>query len=373
MHGSLGLYIHIPFCRSKCRYCGFNSYSGMDWLVPQYVEAIAGEIRRCGERLEVGSIYLGGGTPTILSGDQLGTVLDACRCAFAVDDAAEVTIEANPGSVTGPFLRQLRRLGVNRVSLGVQSFNDGELTSLGRAHSSAQAFEAYGLARDLFDNVNVDLLYALPGQTPAEWERTLERALALGPDHVSLYPLSIEEGTPLSRDVLLGRVTPADPDVAADMYLLAETMLGAYEHYEISNWAAPGKRCRHNVTYWKNLPYLGFGAGAHSSHAGRRFSNVRSPVDYVRILDAAASPVDFEEHIDAALEMAETMILGLRLSEGVDLAGFTLRFGRDAAEVYAREIEELVGLGLLVLDGGSIRLTARGRLLGNQAFLRFLP
>ncbi|MDY6916686.1 MAG: radical SAM family heme chaperone HemW [Chloroflexota bacterium] len=373
MSGGLSLYIHIPFCRSKCRYCGFNSYSGLDSLIPRYVRAVTAEVHRWPGNYPVTTIYLGGGTPTLLSVDQVRDILGACGCFFAVDGAAEVTIEANPGTVTKPYLREIRELGVNRLSLGVQSFNDRELTWLGRSHSAEDAFAAYGLARDVFDNVSIDLLYAMPGQARDDWHVTLKRALVLQPDHVSLYPLSVEEGTPLSDDVLSGRSAPPDPDVAADMYLLAQEELGSYEHYEISNWATPGKKCRHNITYWRNEPYLGFGAGAHSSFAGRRFWNVRSPGDYVQLVSESASPVEHEEHVDRPLEMAETMILGLRLTEGVSLARFAGRFGHDAIEVYRNTIDELAELGLLVTDGDSIRLTGKGRLLGNQAFLRFLP
>ncbi len=345
----------------------------MDWLIPQYVEALVKEIRSWVRSGKVDTIYLGGGTPTILDVEQLGNILEACGRAFDVASDAEITIEANPGTITGPFLLQLRALGVNRLSLGVQSFDDRRLNELGRRHSATEAIEAFGLARNAFDNVNIDLLYALPGQTLEEWQQVLEKALELKPDHMSLYPLTVEEGTPLAQEVALGNVMRPDPDLAAEMFLLAEEMLGDYDHYEISNWAISGKRCRHNLTYWKSLPYLGFGAGAHSYFERRRFSNLLSPIEYVQRLEGMDSPASQEEYIDEALEMAETIILGLRLSDGVSLMEFANRFGRDAVSLYGDEIGELVSLGLLFNDGSTIRLTNRGRLLGNQVFLRFLP
>ncbi|MGB2800441.1 MAG: radical SAM family heme chaperone HemW [Dehalococcoidia bacterium] len=370
---NLSLYIHIPFCQSKCHYCSFNSYSGMEWLIPGYVEALVKEIRGWEYGGTVDTVYLGGGTPTMLDGQHLGAILEACGRVFAVAPDAEITIEANPGTISEPFLRQLRALGVNRLSLGVQSFDDRRLRELGRRHSASEALEAFGLARTVFDNVNIDLLYSLLSQTLEEWQQALEKALGLELDHISLYPLTVEEGTPLSQEIASGRVIRPDPDLAAEMFLLAETMLSGYDHYEISNWAGPGRRCRHNLTYWKNLPYLGFGAGAHSFFERRRFSNLLSPIEYVQRLNEADSPNEQEEYIGEALEMAETMILGLRLREGVNLVEFSNRFNRDAASVYGDEIDELVSLGLLLNDGNTICLANRGRLLGNQVFLRFLP
>lgn len=345
----------------------------MEWLIPQYVEALIKEIRGWDRGGTVDTMYVGGGTPTILDGQHLGTILEACGRAFVVAPDAEITIEANPGTISEPFLRQLRALGVNRLSLGVQSFDDRRLNELGRRHSASEALEAFEVARNAFNNVNIDLLYALPSQTVKEWQQALEKGLGLKPDHVSLYPLTIEEGTPLSQEIASGKVVRPDPDLAAEMFLLAEEMLGDYDHYEISNWARPGRRCQHNLTYWKNLPYLGFGAGAHSYFQCRRFSNLLSPVEYVQRLNEADSPIEQEEYIGEVLEMAETMILGLRLREGVNLVEFSNRFNRDAASVYGDEIDELVGLGLLLNDDSTICLTQRGRLLGNQVFLRFLP
>lgn len=372
--GSLSLYVHIPFCRSKCHYCSFNSYSGMDWIIPQYVEALIREMRPWVDHsLKVSTIYLGGGTPSLLNGEQIGEIVEACGEAFDVAYNAEITIEANPGTISEPFLRQLRALGINRLSLGVQSFDDRRLRELGRLHSATEAVEAYGMARRTFENINIDLLYALTSQTVEEWRETLERALSLEPDHLSLYPLTVEEETPLAKEIASGRVMRPDPDVAAEMYHLAEEMLSDYDHYEISNWARPGNRCQHNLSYWRDLPYLGFGAGAHSFFAHYRFSDLLSPIEYVQRLAEADSAIDQAEYIDEALEMAETMILGLRLGEGVSLDGFARRFGREVTSLYRAQIEELISLGLLAKDDDALQLTRRGRLLGNEVFVRFLP
>lgn len=373
----IGLYIHIPFCRARCAYCDFNTYAGLEALHTDYVRALVREIRRISQPLRAETLYLGGGTPTVLSPEYLRAILAACRERFEMADEAEVTSEANPGTLDEGYLASLRGLGVNRLSLGVQSFDDGLLRLLGRIHTSGQAAETYRLARRAgFANINLDLIYGLPTQTRPQWQETLEHGLALGPDHLSLYALTLEEGTPLHAQVARGELPQPDPDLAADMYLLAqETLAGAgYRHYEISNWARPGHECRHNLTYWRNGPYLGFGAGAHSWFGGRRYYNVLSPQEYIQRLSDGASPLAESEEIDEALEMAETMILGLRLvEEGVSFEGFARRFGQEMETVYREELKELRELGLIEVTEERVRLTERGRLLGNEVFERFLP
>ena len=371
-----GLYVHIPFCRSRCRYCSFNSYMGLEGLIPRYVSALIAEAQGWAGAIEVDTIYFGGGTPSLLSAGQLGDILGALRRAFVVDPGAEITVEVNPGTASAGSLAAMRALGVNRVSLGVQSLDDRELGMLGRIHTAAEAVAAFEMARGSFDNVSIDLLYGLPGQGLGRWRRTLERALGLGPEHLSLYPLSVEEGTPLAQAIAQGRMSPPDADLAAEMYQLAEEALGAYCHYELSNWARPGRECRHNLAYWYNLPYLGLGAGAHSCLGGSRFHNVASPREYIARVAGEVpgeGAIAGSEPIAEALEMAETMILGLRLEEGVGLDRLALRFGGDAVARYRSQIDELKCLGLLEEGEGHVRLTARGRLLGNEAFLRFLP
>ena len=374
---SVSLYIHIPFCRAKCAYCNFNSYAGLESLYDDYVDALVGEMAIVGGRfstLRGRTIYLGGGTPTVLSLQQLKRILGSCLQAFVIDEEAEVSCEANPGTVDLCYLEGLRHLGVGRLSLGVQSLYDDELQLLGRVHTSAQATEAFEMARQAgFDNLNLDLIYAFPRHTLKRWRSTLERAIALEPEHLSLYPLSLEEGTPLWGRVERGELRAPDDDLAAEMYLLAEELLEAYRHYEISNWAKPGYESRHNLTYWRNEGYLGFGAGAHSYYGGRRFWNVARPEEYIRRLKVGQSATEGEEVIETPLEMAETVFMGLRLSEGVGFEGFKRRFGRDLSSLYGQQLKELVAWGLLEENERGIRLTPRGRLLGNEVFERFLP
>lgn len=380
---SVGLYVHLPFCVKKCAYCDFNSYAGLESLFAPYVCALAGEIQFViadQESLPVRTLYVGGGTPTVLPLPLIGDVLSACCTNFDVEAGAEVTVEANPGTVDEDYLAGLLAAGVNRLSLGVQSFNDNELWLLGRVHDAPQARQAYQQARAAgFHNVSLDLIFGLPGQTAPEWQATLQQALDLGPEHLSLYALTLEERTPLAGCIARGELLAPDDDLAAEMYELAEAELAraGYAHYEISNWARPGFECRHNLLYWRNQPYLGLGAGAHSWFAGRRWANVREPRTYIeRIerMECGGSPVAESEEIGLALEMAETAILGLRLvEEGVNLGAFRTRFGVEFTDVYGSEVKELLGLGLLEASPGRVRLTRRGRLLGNQVFQRFLP
>jgi oxygen-independent coproporphyrinogen-3 oxidase len=280
-----------------------------------------------------------------------------------------------------PALRALRAAGINRLSLGVQSFDEKMLALLSRVHCAADARRAVRAARRAgIDNVSLDLIYGLPGQTLPAWEADVRAALALAPAHLSLYALTVEEDTPLAGWIDAGRLPPPDDDLAADMYERAEELLAAagFCHYEISNWALPGRASAHNTVYWRNEPYLGLGAAAHSWWEGVRRANVRHPADYVRALRAGHSPVAETEQIDQALEMGETMMMGLRLlKEGVSLARFEARFGTPLVTVYRAEIEDLVARGLLARVPEQapqrVRLTARGRLLGNQVFAAFLP
>ena len=391
---SLALYVHIPFCQAKCPYCDFNSYAGIEGLMVPYVDALIAEMalwREPTRDARVTTVFFGGGTPSFLPLVETERILVALRRSFRLTPDAEITVEANPGSADSARLDGLRRLGFNRLSLGVQSFQDDELSLLGRIHSAAEAHEAYAAARRAgFENVNLDLIYGLPGQALTTWQRALAEAIALRPEHLSLYALTLEEGTPLAADVARGRLTAPDPDLAADMYLWAGEALAAagYEHYEISNWALPGYRCRHNLVYWRNQPYLGLGAGAHSCLGGYRFAAVRDPQEYIRSVAAAgAAPSDDGlagflarlPHLDDVVQvtdsraMAETAILGLRLVEGLSLAAFRRRFGVGLPSVYGPAVAELTALGLLERANGRLRLTAKGRLLGNEAFVRFLP
>lgn len=372
----LGLYVHIPFCQSRCRYCDFNTYAGLEGLFETYVRALIREITLAGPA-RVRTVYLGGGTPTVLPLSHLVQVLDAIRAGFVLVPDAEVTVEANPGTVEAESLAVLRKQGVNRLSLGVQSFADDELRLLGRIHSAGQAAAALSAARQAgFKDVSLDLIYGLPRQTLADWSFSLERALALEPEHLSLYALSVEAGTPLARDIARGHLPLPDSDLAAEMYEMAAEVCAAagYLHYEISNWArGAARQCRHNLIYWRNEPYLGLGAGAHSWQGRRRWANAAAPDEYATRLAGGNPTVAEEETISPELEMGETMMMGLRLvEEGVPFDRFQQRFGLDPRRCYEAEIAELVELGLLEVDDERLRLSPRGCLLGNQVFARFL-
>lgn len=355
-------------------------YAGQSGRFEKYVESLNREIQLIARDvpfpLRAKSLAFGGGTPSVLSAQQLESIFDSSRACYEFESESEITLEANPGTVDLEKLRVLRAMGVNRISLGVESFDDARLKQFNRHHKVADSYEAFNAARRAnFDNLNIDLIYGLPGQTLTEWEAELELALALQSEHLSLYALQIEEGTPLARQVSGGKLSAPDPDLAADMFEAADARLGAagYDHYEISNWARPGFQSKHNLTYWLNEPYLGFGAGAHSSWNGERYENVKVPGDYIARLNRGESVVASRELISSAMAMAETMMLGLRLSAGVDRTQFERRFGADPLEVYPAPIAQLEEWGLLLVGSTHISLTPRGRLVSNQILWRFIP
>ena len=392
----LGLYVHVPFCKTKCPYCDFNTYQGIESQMGSYLEAVTTELRLWGRALgrpTVRTVFFGGGTPSYLPDGDIAAILEAASAAFAIDPGAEITIEANPGDLNADACRGLLRQGVNRLSIGVQSLDNGLLQLLGRRHSADGAIEAFRTARDAgFDNVNLDLMYGLPHQSLDQWEDTIERLAALSPEHISLYALTLEEGTPMKVWADQGKIPEPDPDLAADMYALARRVLAAsgYRHYEISNWAQPGRESQHNLIYWRNEPYLGVGPGAHSRLGEYRFWTVLSPRDYAsraaqwRLASAGrwdsfgepqlreARTVDGWERIDSDTACAETMFLGLRLLDGLHLPQASAAAGRDLAALYRAEIEELLALGLLRRGGDTIRLDESAYLIANQVFTRFL-
>jgi oxygen-independent coproporphyrinogen-3 oxidase len=398
---TISLYLHIPFCHAKCHYCDFNSYAGMLGWRRRYTRALIDEIAALGQaarhadgqRRRCRTIFFGGGTPSLLPAHEIEEILAAAHAAFVVAPDAEVTLEANPGTLERGHLGDVRAAGVNRLSMGAQSFDAGLLKWMGRIHSPDEIVAAVHAARAAgFDNLNLDFIFALPDQTLEQWHDTLQRAIALAPEHLSLYSLIVEPETPLFDWVASGRVVPASEDLAADLYQMALDLLAAagYEQYEISNWARAGRACAHNLTYWHNLPYLGAGAGAHSSYAGRRFSNVRPIADYVAALSAGWQPLPEtiglpggptveSMTIGRAEELAETVILALRLNEGLDLDAFAARFGVPLDAVYPGTVDRLRAWGLVEIAApdptrqGHLCLTKRGRLLGNEVFEQFLP
>jgi oxygen-independent coproporphyrinogen-3 oxidase len=385
---TVSLYLHIPFCHTRCHYCDFNTYAGILSLREPYVQALLSEIGLAGilaapaeegrpaKPCRARTIFFGGGTPSLLSVEQIARLLLACRDAFAVDEDAEITLEANPGTLSREQLKGLRAAEVNRLSLGAQSFDAEILKSLGRIHSPEEITRALYNARTAgFTSINLDLMFGLPGQTMRHWRETLDQALSLHPEHLSLYSLIIEEGTPFYTWTHEGHITPADEDLCADMYEYADERLLAagYENYEISNWALPGYQCRHNLTYWHNLQYLGMGAGAHSSFGGRRFSNILDPAQYIRQLKLQQRAEAESELVGRAQEMSETAFLVLRTARGLHLPTFERRFGEPFAQFVGNRLRLVEEAGLLEQEQGWLRLSKRGRLLGNEVFLRLLP
>ena len=429
------LYLHIPFCRHRCAYCDFNTYAGQEDIIPVYVDALCNEIQVVGGRndggfspISIHTVFFGGGTPSLLTPAQFESILSAVRANFELRPEVEITIEANPGTVGLDDLRQLRSLGINRISFGVQSANTEELRMLEREHSFFDVIRAVEWARKAgFDNLNLDLIYGLPEQELASWQTTVKRAVELRPEHLSLYALTLEHGTPFGRWAARGLLPLPDPDLAADMYEWAGDFLASqgFEQYEISNWALHGRSdsariaggdagpltldaqpryaCRHNLQYWRGLPYLGLGAGAHGYAASIRYSNVLRIRSYIERLNAEQrsssgesesrslafplTPATVNQHRNTAREdMDEFMLTGLRLThEGVSAEEFRTRFECGLDEVYGIEIQRLVSLGLLECmvvkpsQGRNpyaaemrVRLTRRGRLLGNQVFIAFV-
>ena len=424
LYSPLSLYLHIPFCRHRCAYCDFNTYAGQEESISAYVEALCRELEFTGknapEKLTLHTVFFGGGTPSLLTPRQFEAVLKTISDHFDLLDL-ETTIEANPGTVSLSDLRDLRSLEINRISFGVQSANPFELQMLERAHSYFDVINAVTWARKAgFDNLNLDLIYGLPQQTLDDWSATVKLTLGLAPQHFSLYALTMEHGTPFGRWSARGLMPLPDPDLAADMYEWAgETLEAAgYQQYEISNWAMdrgprtddrlssmvyrpPSDACIHNLQYWRGLPYLAAGAGAHGYVNGYRYSNVLRIKTYTeRLLHPSSfnlhpfplTPATVNHYRQTLQDdMGEFMMTGLRLTrEGVSPQTFRERFGQELEDVFGKEIEDLIKLGLLEwLDSplpmgapfgddkglrvrGRVRLTPRGRLLGNQVFMRFV-
>ena len=424
MTPNTSIYIHIPFCKHRCAYCDFNTYAGQEDSIPAYVNALIKEINFIGDQITnlrlpitVHTVFFGGGTPSLLSALQFDSILRALRSAFTFTADAEISIEANPGTISPEKLTAIREAGINRISFGVQSANTEELRMLERIHDFFTVIEAVSTARKAgFDNLNLDLIYGLPEQTLTSWQTTLQRIVDLHPEHISAYALTLEHGTPFGRWSSKGLLPLPDPDLAAEMYEYAEEFLEAngYVHYEISNWAKRGNAevrmmnaesnssfilhnssfvCQHNLQYWRSLPYLAFGAGAHGYANGYRYSNALRIKTYIERLANLQSPItNFQFPLSPATvnqhkqslkdDMSEYMLNNLRLTNvGVAESDFRLRFGSGLLDVYPKEIEDLVRNGLLEYAKTSevfetsevcLRLTKRGRLLGNQVFVKFV-
>jgi oxygen-independent coproporphyrinogen III oxidase len=382
----IGLYLHVPFCESKCIYCDFNSYAHMEDKFGPFVEAICADIQRgvswdlegtpdC-EGATAASIFFGGGTPSVLMPAQIAQILRASRARYRIAPGAEVTMEANPGTITLEKFEGYLEAGVNRLSMGVQVLDDRMLKKLGRIHTAEGALESYRLARQAgFQNINLDFIFGLPGQDLAHLGTMLDRLLDVDPlpEHLSCYSLIVEEHTPLYIGVERGLIEVPGDDEVADMYeLICERLaLRGYEQYEISNWSR-GSPCAHNLVYWHDQRYLAFGPGASGYWAGTRFSTVLGPADYISRVTEGRSVLAEQHVVSRHEEMGEFMMLGLRLNSGVSRKEFARRFGKALDEVFGPDISELQALGLLEADGDAVRLSERGRLLGNEVFARFI-
>jgi putative oxygen-independent coproporphyrinogen III oxidase len=361
---SAGLYVHVPFCLTRCGYCDFNAYAGLDHLRPRYVRALLAEaelVAPSWSEASFASVFLGGGTPTTMEVADLKALLVRLRDRFAIDGRAEVTIEANPDTLDRPKLESLLEAGYQRLSMGAQSFDLAVLASLERVHSPASVHRAVADARAAgYDNVNVDLIYGAHGETLDSWERTLRESVALEPEHVSAYALTIEPSTPLGRKVQSGSVPGPDPDAQADMFGLACEVLreAGYVHYEVSNWARPGFECAHNLGYWERRPYVGLGAGAHSYRENHRWWNVRPPEEYLARVEAREQPVGGEERLEPGDAYLEEVFLRLRILQGVP-----------SSWVEDGKAEPFLASGLLEDREGALVPTERGMLLLNELVL----
>jgi oxygen-independent coproporphyrinogen III oxidase len=388
-----GIYIHIPFCRARCSYCDFATGLYHAPLAERYVHALIQEIsvrqrtnfsngRQArvaaadAEPTLVDTIYFGGGTPSLLTPAQLESILQAAHARFQVAPDAEVTLELNPGTVTPETLLAYRALGVNRASFGLQTFDDEQLRRLGRTHTADDARQTLANLRAAgFTNISFDLIAGLPGQTIEQWAHNMNEALALRPEHLSLYLLEVHEGTPLADQLRRGMWPQPDADVAADMYrlLLERTAAAGYEHYEISNFCLPGRESRHNLKYWTGAPYYGFGCSAHSFDGARlRWANERDTARYVELIETNASVISETIELDEREASAESLFLGLRLLRGVNLARHRAHFNTDVRTEHAADLARFAAAGLIELQDDRLRLTQSGALLSNEVFAAFV-
>jgi len=376
----MGMYIHIPFCIKKCRYCDFYSLPGKSGSdLDNYVRALLKEIKIRGGQMptvQLESIYLGGGTPSLLDGRQLRSIIKACGDCFNILPGAEISMEANPATLDKAKLAAMEAAGINRLSLGVQSFFDDELDLMGRVHDAAAVRETVDLIHSRgWKNFNLDLIYGLPGQSLGRWLQNLKQALDCKPCHLSLYLLQLEQHTPMGKDVARGRLQMLDEDEEWHMYNLAMEYLAkrGFDHYEISNFCLPGKECRHNLVYWQGREYLGLGAGAVSFVAGSRYSNQPNLKLYTEaLLSGKPWPVEELEHMSGRDLMIDALILGLRLCAGIDLADFKQRFGADISSEHKEIIAQYMDRGLLNMENGRLSFTKAGYFLSNQVLSHFI-
>jgi putative oxygen-independent coproporphyrinogen III oxidase len=371
----LGLYVHIPFCSAICNYCNFNRGLFDAGLKERYVSALLREIASQADGASADTIYFGGGTPSLLEPRDVDAIVAACRRAFSISVDAEISLEANPETVTPERLAGFLAAGVNRLSFGVQSFRDEELQRLTRLHSAGRAAEAFAVARRAgFDNISLDLMMWLPQQTIPQWLESVDALIGLAPEHASLYILELYPNAPLREAMARGHWSLAPDDDAADMYLEAMTRLDAagYEQYEISNVARAGRESRHNLKYWTDGEWLGFGCGAHSTRRGVRWKNLSSTTEYIAAV-TSGGPLVVERRVLSGREaLEEALITGLRLARGIDVNAVKGRYGVDVWDIYRRQLEQFREAGVLIYDGRLLRLSRAGMLLANEIMARFL-
>jgi oxygen-independent coproporphyrinogen-3 oxidase len=371
----LGLYVHIPFCAAICSYCNFNRGLFETELKDRYVAALLTEIRRVGDGSPADTIFFGGGTPSLLEPPEIAAVIDACGRSWSLDGDVEITLEANPETVTAERLTGFRAAGVNRLSYGVQSFRDDELVRLTRLHSAARAAETFEMARAAgFDNISLDLMMWLPQQTVAQWLESVDALIALGPDHASLYMLEIYPNAPIRDAMARGRWSIAPEDDVADMYLagLGRTDLAGYEQYEISNVARPGRQARHNLKYWTDGEWLGLGCGAHSTRAGARWKNLSGTEEYISAIAAGTSTATDRRTLSVDDRLEEALFTGLRLNAGLDLGVMRQRYGVDVWGRHGEKLQPFLDRGLLSYDGTSLWLSRAGMLLAHEVMAVFI-
>ena len=383
----LSLYLHIPFCRTLCSYCAFNVFTGRDDSFDAFVDALATEIRLAGRAnpgMPVHTVFFGGGTPSLLSPDHYRQLFDALHQSFTIQDNAEICLESNPNDLDAPYLAALRDIGFNRISIGMQSANAAQLTLYQREHTMKMVEDAVRYARETgWQNISLDLIYGAPDETLADWSQTVEQALALQPDHISMYGLTLEGNTPLKDAVDAGTLPEPDDDLLADMYEQGSQMLASagLQQYEISNWALPGYESQHNLQYWRNRPYLGLGPGAHGYANDVRYIVMRWPEKYIQTLQADCESLPFPRTpvvskavpVDRETEISDTLMMGLRLTkEGIQRNVFQARFGVDVLDLHAATIKKFEEYGMMYHDDEVVRLTESGRLVSNAIISEFI-
>jgi oxygen-independent coproporphyrinogen III oxidase len=375
---NIGIYFHIPFCLQKCSYCHFLSFPFSVETESRYIKSVLHELKSFSESRnidEVDSIFFGGGTPSLIPAEHIEQILEECRALFPITENCEISLEANPGSLTSQKVSRYRLAGINRISLGAQSFQDRELAIIGRIHNSAMVYDSVSLLREYeIDNINLDLILGLPEQTPDSWQSNLEQMASLNIPHISIYMLDLDDQSPLMPRIRNGSLVLPDEDRVADLYLEAVHFLNVreYDHYEISNFSYSGYQCQHNIKYWKRKPVLGFGLGSHSFDGYFRFSNCTEIEEYCRLVESDRSPVVWKEAINAQQALQETLFLGLRLSEGIDWRRLKISDSSKNLLHYENTLREFSVLGLVEWNDMQVRLTEKGRLLSNEIFQRFV-